>query len=300
MPDVSVVVVHWNVPALLERCLASIAAERDRTSLAVETLVVDCASPDDGWRAVVEMAGARSLALVENRGYAAGCNAGVAATSGDAVLLLNPDTELLPGALPALLAGLAVAPHVAMAAPLLLNTDGSLQSAGYRFPGVANVFLDLFPLHPRLVESPLNGRMPASDLVQPVRVDYALGAALLVRRAALERVGGLDESYGMYAEEIDLARRLDALGLTTLLIPAARVVHHGGQSTRQRPEAMHAALWEARARYLTRWGTPRERRLANALVRVATRREDRRATPERRATNARIRAAFAAVLERRS
>ena len=67
-----------------------------------------------------------------------------------------------------------------MVAPLLLNPDGSIQSAGYRFPGVANALFDLFPLPPRLVESPLNGRIPVGDGVQPIRIDYPLGAAMLL------------------------------------------------------------------------------------------------------------------------
>lgn len=292
--DLSIVVVHWNVPELLAACLTSIDSECKRTDLVVETFVVDNASPDSAFRCVVDaVRGAELIELEENRGYAAGCNAGITRARGDAILLLNPDTELRPGALDVLWQALHISAHIGLVAPLLLNPDGSVQSAGYSFPGVANVLFDLMPLHPRLYESPLNGRMPVSDGVQPMKIDYPLGAAMLLRRAALDDVGPLDESYGMYSEEVDWARRLANGGWTALLAPSARVVHRGGQSTGQRPEAMYEALWTSRAMYYRRYATVWQRRVIRGLVSVGTRWEDRRASPQRRATNARIRSRFA-------
>ncbi|MEX2315424.1 MAG: glycosyltransferase family 2 protein, partial [Thermomicrobiales bacterium] len=258
--DVSIVVVNWNVAHLLAGCLRSVVTEVKRSGLTTSVVVVDNASPDRRFREVVRaIPGVELLELDENRGYAAGCNVGIRQVRSEAVLLLNPDTELLPGSLSTLWKTLLIAPHVALAAPLLLNPPGSIQSAGYRFPGIANVLFDLFPLHPRLVESPLNGRVPVGDGVQPVRIDYPLGAAMLLRRTALDAVGPLDETYGMYSEEIDLAKRLADAGWTTLLAPSARVIHHGGQSTGQRPDAMHEALWLSRALYFERHGTRQQR-----------------------------------------
>lgn len=293
-PDLTIVVVHWNVPELLDACLCSTAAERGRAAdFTCETIIVDCASPTDGHRAVVAAhPNVTLIELSENRGYAAGCNAGLAASRGDAVLLLNPDVELEPGSLEALHRGLGIASHIGMTAPLLLNPDGSQQSAGYRFPGPTSLLFDLLPVPARLVESPLNGRAPVGDGVQPIRIDYPLGAAMCVRRAAADAAGPLDEGYGMYSEEIDWARRLAEHGWTTLLIPTARVVHHGGRSTAQRPEAMREALWTSRARYSRRWWSGRQRRLAALAVDLGTRLDDRRANEGRRATNARIRRAF--------
>ena len=291
--DVSIVVVHWNVPQLLDGCLRSIAAEVARVELATETIVVDNASSGDGFHTTMKThPWARSLPLRTNRGFAAGANAGIVAASGDALLILNPDTELLPDALAKLWAALQVAPHVGMVAPLLLNSDGTLQSQGYRFPGLANIAFDFFALHPRLVASPLNGRLPLGDGQTPLATDYALGAAMLVRRAAVARVGAIDESYGMYSEEIDWAQRLCAAGWTTLLAPAARVIHHAGRSTAQRPDAMHEALWLSRARYFARWGTARQRRWLPRLVHLGLALREHNVTRERRAANARIRAAF--------
>lgn len=291
--DIAIVVVHWNVPALLDACLRSIAAETARSGLRTTTLVVDSASDSAALRDVLAAHPAvLTLFLAENRGYAAGCNAGIRATESEAVLLLNPDTEFLPGALDALWSRLQIRPHIGLVAPLLLNTDGSLQSWGYRFPGARNILFDFFPLHPRLVESTFNGRMPHGDGELPIAIDYPLGAAMLVRRTAAEQAGLLDERYGMYCEEIDFAQRLARAGYTRLLAPSARVVHHGGQSTGQRPAAMHQALWLSRARYYRRW-TPRRTRLAAWLaVELGTRWEDRRAEPQRCAANKRVRRAF--------
>lgn len=293
-PDLSIVVVHWNVPDLLDACLHSISAETARdATLTCETIVVDCASPTPAYTRVVEShPGVALIELPSNRGYAAGCNAGLSASRGHAVLLLNPDTELQPGALAALRDGLEVAGHIGMTAPLLLNPDGSQQSAGYAFPRPANLLFDLLPMPSRLVESPLNGRMIVGDGVQPIRIDYPLGAAMCIRRAAIDAVGLLDESYGMYSEEIDWSMRLARAGWTTLLIPTARVIHHGGRSTAQRPEAMREALWTSRARYGSRWWSRRQRRLAALAWSLAMRLEDRHADDGRRSANARIRRAF--------
>jgi N-acetylglucosaminyl-diphospho-decaprenol L-rhamnosyltransferase len=293
MVDVAIVVVHWNVATYLDGCLQSIAREQAGTRLRIETLVVDMASPDPAYLEVVERAGVRLLQLPENRGYAAGCNAGIAATAESAVLLLNADVEVLPGAIDSLWQALHVATHVGMTAPLLLNPDGSVQSAGYRFPGVANVVCDLFPVPQRVIESPLNGRLPVGDGAQPLRADYALGAALLLRRSALEQVGGFDEGYGMYSEEIDLARRLAKHHWTTLLVPRARMVHFGGRSTAQRPVAMHEALWRSRARYLARWESPRRQRVIGTVARLGLWLDARGADDQRRAANARLQRAFA-------
>jgi N-acetylglucosaminyl-diphospho-decaprenol L-rhamnosyltransferase len=121
----------------------------------------------------------------------------------------------------------------------------------------------------------------------------------MLRREVLARIGLLDERYGMYSEEIDLARQLAADGWTTLLAPAARVIHHGGRSTGQRPDAMHGALWSSRATYFARFGTLRQRAVIAAIVEAGTRREDRSATEPRRTANARIRQRFRAIVRQR-
>lgn len=290
--DVSIIVVNWNVAALLDACLRSVEEERGRGDLAIEVIVVDNASDQGDFRDVVaSYPGARLIELKENRGYGAASNVGIGLAQGNAVFILNPDTELLPYSLQRLWDTLCLSAHVGLVAPLLLNSDRTLQSAGYRFPGAANVFFDLFPTPARLYGSALNGRMSAGNGQLPVQIDYALGAALFARRSALLDIGMFDDSYFMYSEEIDVQRRLAEHGWTRLLAPDAQVIHHGGQSTGQRVDEMHAALWTSRAQYLERWASPRDQRVIRTLVNAGTHIQDRR-NPDRRDVNGRIRDRF--------
>lgn len=287
---ISVVIVHWNTPALLDACLRSIQAERAHSDHISEVIVVDCDSDGDAGEIGHNSPDVELLRQERNDGYAAGCNAGMAHTSSDFILFLNADTEVKPGATAALVRCINLNPRIGLVAPLLVNADTTLQSTGYRFPGVANVLFDLVPLPDRLRGSQLNGRVDPGNRFHPYAVDYALGAALLVRRAALEQVGGWPEDYRMYSEEVDLARRLDNAGWRRLLEPRAVVVHHGGASTGQRPVEMQAALWNSRGRYHRAWST-RTRQLAiRGIVEVATR------MPGVDADGAAVRRSFAAGL----
>jgi N-acetylglucosaminyl-diphospho-decaprenol L-rhamnosyltransferase len=290
--DISIVIINWNVARLLDGCLASIFQGTEASDSSVEVIVVDNGSDERDYRQVVENHPVdRLIELETNLGYGAACNAGAAAARGEALLLLNPDTFLLPGSLDLLWNTMQIAPHIGLVAPMLLNRDGTLQSAGYRFPGVANLLFDLLPLPARLYESPLNGRIHTGNGELPYAIDYALGAALMIRRSAFEQVGGFDESYFMYSEEVDLQRRLADAGWTRLLAPAARIIHLGGQSTSQRPADMEAALWQCRARYLQRWSSPGQHRLEKLAVRAATAIDDRR-NPSNRIRNRHIRGLF--------
>lgn len=271
--DISVVIVSWNTRDLLERCLHSITAEATRARLRVEIAVVDNASSDGTVETVRQRFPEVALtALPANIGFAAANNLAMRGTRGTAVLLLNPDTELLVGALQALWLALQSMPHVGVVGPVLLNADGSLQSAGYRFPGLAQVALDFFPLHPRLAGSRFNGRFSPGDGLSPFAIDHPLGACMLVRRTAIEQVGLLDEGYFMYSEEIDWCRRFKQQGWTILTAPDARVIHHGGQSTQQASNQMFVQLHRSRARYFARHNGRPLRRAASMMAELKARR----------------------------
>ncbi|HUS14027.1 MAG TPA: glycosyltransferase family 2 protein [Chloroflexia bacterium] len=272
----SIIIVSWNVRALLDACLRSISnglagdAGRSQTPQWAQIIVVDNASTDGtvewlrtAWPAV------RVIANAENLGFGRANNAGMAAAGGAWLLLLNPDTIVAPGALATLVGFLRLHPAAGMAAPRLVYADGRLQRNAFRFPGLAQVFFDLFPLHPRLIESRLNGRYPAAEAgTAPFQIDHPLGAAMLVRRSTYKEVGGFDPGFFMYAEEVDWCRRIRAAGWEIWQVPVAQVTHLAGQSTRQMPGRMYVELWRARYRFYAKHGGPARRRAVRLLVRA--------------------------------
>lgn len=275
--DLSVVIVSWNTRDYLTRCLRSVSDEAKRARLSTEIIVVDNASRDGSADAVRNgFPDVVLLPLESNRGFAAATNEGIRRGSGRDVLLLNPDTELQHGSLEVLQRTLHAMPHVGLVSGLLLNPDGSRQSSGYRFPGLVQTFLDFFPLHPRLIASGLNGRVSPGDGITPYEVDHPLGACMLARHEVIERVGLLDECYFMYSEEIDWCQRLHQAGWTILVAPQARIIHFGGQSTKQAPAEMFLQLHRSRARYFGRYASPTFLTRAARLARVAGVLADRR------------------------
>ena len=172
------------------------------------------------------------------------------------VLLLNPDAELLGDALMRLARFLATTPSAGICGARLQYGDGSFQHGAFRFPGLAQVFLDLFPLEGvrgahRLHDSRLNGRYPAAKWRgdTPFPVDFVLGAALCIRRETIERIGGLDDGYFMYCEEMDWCLRCRQAGWQVYALPAAQVMHHAGQSSRQVRWDAYERLWRSRLRF---------------------------------------------------
>lgn len=190
-----------------------------------------------------------SVVLLENRenaGYAAAVNAGIAVSQGRNVLVLNSDTEVTGGALRQMLTTLEARPVAAIAGPQLLNPDGTMQDSCFRFPTLAMSFLDFFPINYRLTRSRLNGRYPSAGHPAPFPVDHPLGACMMVKGEAIRQVGGMDEAFFMYCEEVDWCYRFKEAGWEILCEPRARVVHHSGQSTRQQRGAMIAQLHRSR------------------------------------------------------
>ena len=177
--------------------------------------------------------------------------------------MLNSDARLLPGALNHLTSLLDNTPRAALVSPSLRYPDGRPQAAAFRFPGFAQIVLDLYPVA-RLTDTPLNGRIHSRA---PAPIDHPLGACMLIRRAAWQDVGPFDEGYFMYLEEVDWCQRGRARGWQIWQQPAAVAIHHGGASTRQHAEAMFAQLWRSRLRYYARYHGPLYNRVVHLLVR---------------------------------
>jgi len=251
-PTLSVVIVSWNVADLLAACLRSIAAT---CPAGTEVIVVDSASSDDTVQRVrAEFPHVTLLAQAENVGFSRGNNLGLAAAHGEYHLLLNPDTELLDGAVTTLIRYLAAHPAVGIAGPQTLNPDGSVQSTRRRFPtprlaAFESTWLERFA--PRRWLEAYRVRDAGDDDTMPV--DWVQGSCLLARRQVYDHIGGLDDGFVMYSEELDWCRRAKNAGWSVVYVGAARIVHHGGQSSAQVPAATHIRFNQSKLRYFRKY-----------------------------------------------
>ncbi len=283
MPHLAVVIVSWNVRDLLAACLRSLSADLDRSGLAAQVWVVDNGSTDGTPQMVAEAFPAVHLvASQENLGFARANNLALRAIlrnsqfairNSPPVWLLNPDTEVRPGATAALLDFMECTPQAGVASAKLLYPDGSLQHSAFRFPGLTQLLFEFLPLPPRLYDIPLNGRYPRHlyEGETPFPVDHPLGAAMMVRAEAVADVGLLDEGFWMYCEEIDWCWRMRKAGWRAYCVPAARVVHHAGKSSGQVRVVSFVALWRSRLRLYGKHYPPLKRHLARQLVRAGVR-----------------------------
>lgn len=248
-PTLSIIIVSWNVADLLRACLQSIDANRD--DLVLEVIVVDSASADNSVAMVsAEFPWVTLLAQSENVGFPRGNNIGMAAATGDAILLLNPDTEIISDALIAMLTYLNANQDVGIVGPQLLNPDGSHQSSRRRFPTVATGLFEstwLQPVAPRSMMMRYFAADMADDAINDV--DWVTGACMLTRREVVEQVGGMDAAYFMYSEELDWCKRIKGAGWRVVYLPTAAVVHHVGKSSEQAVTARHINFNRAKLRY---------------------------------------------------
>ena len=289
MPDLAVVIVSWNVRDLLGTCLQSLFTDIKQSSFETQVWVVDNASADGTPEAVAEaFPTVHLIASDENLGFVRGNNLALReitnpqSQSPRYVWLLNPDTEVQPGATATLVAALEDDPRAGVAGAKLLYADGSLQHSAFRFPGLIQLAFDLFPLPTRLYDTPLNGRYPRR-LYQgeaPFAIDHPLGASMMVRTEAIADVGLMDEGFWMYCEEIDWCWRMRTAGWRAYCAPAARVVHHAGQSSAQVRIPSLINLWTSRARLYARHHGPLTRWLARRTVRAGMRRRMRGASSD--------------------
>ena len=230
----AVAVVSYNTRDLLRACLASVPD-------GVATVVIDNASTDGSAEMVAtEFPACQLIASERNPGYGAASNEAIRACQTEYVLLLNSDTTLEAGAVEALVAHLDAHPRAGIAGPRLLNPDGSLQPSCFPFPGTLAWLLENDPVAPLIGFVPALRRRTLRYVppTESAAVPWVLGAALAIRRTAFDAVGGFDETFFMYFEEVDLCRRLRAAGWETHFVHDARVTHVGGASASQVATAM--------------------------------------------------------------
>lgn len=245
----SIIIVSWNVRDLLAACLRTIQANTG--ALDIEIIVVDSASTD-GTPALLreQFPMVRLLAQTENVGFTRGNNIGLKAATGQYILLLNPDTEIVGDALATMVNYLEAHPETAIVGPHTLNSDGTTQSSKRRFPTLLTGIFESTHLQP-LAPRRLLDRFYAKDVPDNAiaSVDWVQGSAILFRREVYDRIGGLDEGYVMYSEEVDWCKRAHDAGFQLVYLGSAAIIHHGGKSTEQASARTHIYFQQSKIRY---------------------------------------------------
>ena len=243
MIDLSILIVNWNTRDYLLHCLESVFQAAGRSSW--EVIVVDNGSRDRSGEEVKKRF--PRIRLIENErnlGFARAMNQGLQQSSGRYALLLNPDTRVKEGAIERLLSFMDGHPEAGVAGIQLLNSDGSKQNSIANFPSLATELLNksflrwMFPKR-----FPGKGR----NYSEPIEVDSVIGACMIVRREAIERVGLLDEDYFLFLEETDWCYRMKEAGWKVYHLPQAGFYHFQGKSAET--EKKKAKVEYYRSRY---------------------------------------------------
>jgi GT2 family glycosyltransferase len=234
-PNISIIIVSYNVKAQLLECLASLKAGSG--GLAAEVIVVDNASSDGSVEAVNSAYPAVKLvARQDNQGFAAACNTGIRAATGEYPVVLNPDTEVEPGSLRVLYDFMESHPRAGIAGPKVLGFDGKIQPTCRSIPGYLNIlFARKSPLTLLWSDNPGASSYLVRGLSDknPSPVPALGGVCLILRREMLGQTGLLDERYFMYLEDIDLCFAAGRAGWEVWYHPLAVVKHHWGKSSAQ-------------------------------------------------------------------
>jgi GT2 family glycosyltransferase len=249
LKELSIIIVNWNVCALLRQCLRSIYVTRGR--LALEVIVVDNASCDDSVRMVrSEFPEVQLIASDTNLGFPKAVNQAIPLCKGDFVLFLNPDTVVQPGTLEKSVNFLQKHAEFGVLGCKLLYEDGRVQYEGARnFPALWAIFLERMYLHmlfPRSRFFALSD-MGHWDHDDDREVPAISGAFMLLRRAALQEVAPLDEL--MFFEDIDLCYRLRAAGWRIYYLASAVTTHFSGKSCEQSEADLWLLSGEVRYRF---------------------------------------------------
>ncbi len=259
---IDAVVVSFNAAAHIGPCVASLrdagvdhltVADNGSTDGSREALLA--ADPDATW-----------IETGSNLGYGRAANLGAGASSGEYLLVANPDLIVAAGALSALRARLASEPDLAIVGPRIRNPDGTLYPSARTFPDLVDAIgHGLFGTFAPDNRFTRRYRLLDWDHAEAARVDWVSGACFLIRRVAWDRLGGFDPSYFMYLEDVDLCWRASRAGWSVAYEPSAEVVHVQGVSANQRPYRMLAAHHRSMWRFAWR-STAGAKRMALPLV----------------------------------
>lgn len=250
-PDFAVVTVSYRSEQVLPTFISSVRAATRRRCV---TVVADNA-PSDRTRAITVEAGADYLPMDRNGGYGKAINAAVRSLDPEIrwILISNPDVRLLPDSIDILLEQLETDPHIGSVGPRVLNPDGSTYPSARAVPSLRTgighaLFANIWKGNPWSRTYRADGH----DSDSTREAGWLSGSCLMVRRAAFDTVGGFDEDFFMYFEDVDLGVRLAAAGYRNVYVPSARVVHTGAHSTSTNAPRMIAAHHNSAKRFIRR------------------------------------------------
>ena len=235
----SVIIVSYNTRDMTLDCLRALYADLEASGLGgerSEVWVVDNASKDGSVQAIRDaFPQVRLIESARNLGFGVANNRALEQARGQFLLLLNSDAFPLPGATSTLLKYLQLHPEVGAVGPRLLNGDGSLQPSCWKFPAPHRAWAEAIGLAALLPQHPVVGDYFRWAHDEERRVDFVVGAAVLLRREVYEAVGGFDENFFLYAEETDWMKRMAQANWPTVFVPQAQVTHLGGASGTSKP-----------------------------------------------------------------
>jgi GT2 family glycosyltransferase len=234
--DASIIIVNWNTRALLLECLETLLRIPFRHK--VEIIVVDNGSEDGSQEAVLSLGSA--VRLIENRvnlGFAKANNVGIRASNGRYLCLMNSDVRVLDDCVDLLYEFMERNASIGLAGPKILSPNMALQDSCRKFPTIWNSLCGALRLNRLLPKSAFfsDEHMAYFSHDKTISVDSLAGCFLMIRKEVMEKVGLFDEQFFIYAEEVDLCKRLRAFGRDVVFYPEARAIHHHGASSARQP-----------------------------------------------------------------
>lgn len=256
IPDLSVIVVSWNVRDMLKRCLTSIFLTA--LPLDIEVIVIDNASSDGSAEMVASHFPAVKLIVNEaNSGFSKANNQGIRVCRGRMIALLNPDTEVMPGALQEMADYLHTHADAGIVGPAFLDSANRVIANGVRFPTVRMEIARTLGLTRWVNLEHDFGGYESAEYGASWPVDSVSGACLVIKREVIEMVAGLDERLFMFYEEVDLCYRAVRAGWRIAFIPHAKVYHFWMGSVRQAPIRSTVRFCRSQFRYFRKhYGWP--------------------------------------------
>lgn len=263
LPQLSIIVVSWNTKDMLRQCLRSIY--ESTRGLAYEIFVVDNAS-SDGTVAMIESEFPHVILIknIENVGFAKANNQAMRKSRGKYILLLNPDTMILDNAIIEMKDFMDTNTMAGIATCKILNPDKTIQLCYGEFPSLETIIFGGSTVRPALHSLFLTKRffkdagLSTNEYNQRQKVDWIMGAFMMVRKEVADQVGLLDEKLFMYGEEPDWCYRITRHGWGIWYVPEPKIIHYGGQSTEQ-VTGMHTIDWLLKTQYyffLKHYGKP--------------------------------------------